>query len=312
MNSQHHHHEDHNQVLEVLSNLEKLWNTRAMVHNGDVNQKIAFDASKPDFKENLLPFCNHDSWKQADPALKAAVLSYGWIIYNQKTINIESKLITPVCDLLIEGAYPGSQSPIIQNVISQALVDEAFHTLLSVQGINIVYRERQIQRVSMPQFELINQLHRLLDNCQTSDEQKLIRLAVATASETLITDYLSDLANDREIQPLCYESVAAHAADEWSHASVFSYTMAEIYHSLSEKHQRFYLNALPAAIASFGDSEWDVWAQVLEQIGFPNYKQMLLESKEETDSGIEVDLKGVSKLLGSLGIDESEVNQIAA
>ena len=303
---------DHNQVIKVLNDLCLLWNKRAKVHQGDPSLETAFDPERDDFKEPLLPFHDHPDWKAADEELKKKVLSYGWIIYNEKTIQIENKLIAPVCDLIIDAEYPGTQNDTIQEAISQALVDEAFHTLMAVNGVNIIYRERDLKRVRLPKFQLINRLDKMLSDYSDKDEQKLVRLATACASETLITDYLSVLSKDAKLQPLCYQSVEAHAADEWSHASVFSYTMAEIFANLSEKHKNLYISILPKAVESFGDDELDVWEVVFTAINFPKYQNIISDCRAKAKQNIDIDIKGIKKLLSSIGIDESYVNRVAA
>ncbi|MFT5421274.1 MAG: hypothetical protein ACI9D5_002029 [Candidatus Endobugula sp.] len=305
------HQADNNQVMKVLNGLTNLWNKRAKVLDGDPSVELAFDPEKDDFKESLLPFHQHAAWLSADEDMKRKVLSYGWIIYNEKTIQIESKLIAPVCDLLIDAEYPGSRNDAIQNSISQALVDEGFHTLMAVKSINIVYRERGLKRIKLPKFQLIRQLDKMLLECQDNEERKLVRLAVACASETLITDYLGALSKDDRLQPLCYVTVEAHAADEWSHASVFSYTMAEIFQHLSPEHRSLYINTLPQAVQAFGDNELDVWESVLSAIDFPSYQQIITDSRDERSQGICVDVKGIAKLLSSLGIDDSKMELAA-
>lgn len=297
------HTQNDNKILNIINGLTNLWNNRAKVLEGDPSVDLTFEPEKADFKEELLPFCKHPIWQNAPIEIQQQVLSYGWIIYNEKTIQIESKLIAPVCDLLIDGEYPGSVKDEIQHAISQALVDEAFHTLMAVKGINIVYRERKLPRVKLPKFELIHCLERMLANCKNEFEQKLVRLAVACASETLITDYLGSLSQDPMLQPLCYKTVEAHAADEWSHASVFSYTMAEIFAQLSDEEKSLYLSVLPKAVQAFGDDELNVWEAVLAEINFPDFATMLADCRELQEQNIKVDIQGISKLLNSLGIE---------
>ena len=292
-----------NKILAIINGLTNLWNNRAKVLEGDPSVALIFEPDKSDFKEELLPFFKHPAWKKVSTSLRQKVLSYGWIIYNEKTIQIESKLIAPVCDLLIDGEYPGSVKDEIKHAISQALVDEAFHTLMAVKGINIVYRERNLTRIKLPKFELIHCLDRMLGECKNEFEQKLVRLAVACASETLITDYLGSLSQDPMLQPLCYKTVEAHAADEWSHASVFSYTMAEIFSHLSDDEKALYLNSLPKAVKAFGDDELMVWEAVLAELEFPDYEAMLSDCRQGHNQAVAVDIQGISKLLNSLGIE---------
>ncbi|MCE2595057.1 diiron oxygenase [Motilimonas cestriensis] len=299
-----HSHPD-NKILNIINGLTNLWNNRAKIHEGDPSLDLTFEPDKDDFKEELLPFYQHPVWIAADPALRQQVLSYGWIIYNEKTIQIESKLIAPVCDLIIDGEFPGSEQDEIKHAISQALVDEAFHTLMAVKSINIVYRERGLERIKLPKFELIHCLEEMLLGCHTEFERKLVRLAVACASETLITDYLGSLSKDDQLQPLCYKTVEAHAADEWSHASVFSYTMAEIFAKLSEHNKSLYLATLPKAVKAFGDDELNAWHTILATIQFPHFEVMLADCRERNNNAVEVDTQGIAKLLNSLGIEDT-------
>ena len=297
---------DHdNKILHIINGLTNLWNNRAKVLEGDPSVELTFEPEKEDFKEELLPFCQHQAWLNASDILRQKVMSYGWIIYNEKTIQIESKLIAPVCDLLIDGEYPGSAKDEIQHAISQALVDEAFHTLMAVKGINIVYRERDLLRIKLPKFELQHCLERMLLDCNSDSDRKLVRLAMACASETLITDYLGALSQEPQLQPLCYKTVEAHAADEWGHASVFSYTMAEIFPHFSDREKSLYLSVLPKAIQAFSNDELAVWNVVLQAIEFPDYEMMLSDCHRDSHKETTTDVQGVAKLLNSLGIEVS-------
>lgn len=69
-------------VALMLKKLSALWKNRAAVNNSHPEySELEFNASKKDFSESLLPFRQHDAWKEAPDEVKERCLSYAWGIY---------------------------------------------------------------------------------------------------------------------------------------------------------------------------------------------------------------------------------------
>ena len=81
---------------EVVRRLNAAWPRRATVcHAASVTAETTFDPLRPDYPPRLVPFYEHPAFASADPALKARVLTWGWIGYNQRTITAEDCVVNP-------------------------------------------------------------------------------------------------------------------------------------------------------------------------------------------------------------------------
>ena len=72
------------------------WYTRATVRR-PWNWEPALDPDTPDFLTGLLPFRDDPVFQGSSPRLQSACLSAAWLIYNHKTIAIETQVIVPAC-----------------------------------------------------------------------------------------------------------------------------------------------------------------------------------------------------------------------
>ena len=190
-------------VRDALKKLSLLWKSRAAV-NQDLPDYcgLAFDPARQDFTASLLPFRDHQAWVEAPQHLRDQCLSYAWGIYNLKTIYIECNVVTPACEDIIKTPPPSANRALLQDVMSQALLDEALHTRMSIMACNYIYEMRGLAPLDYADFNLVGWRNGVLAQCGAEWERRLARFAIACASETLITDYLKTMAEDRSIQPL--------------------------------------------------------------------------------------------------------------
>jgi hypothetical protein len=289
-------------VKETLKKLSLLWRDRAMVNKGPIDHtSIAFNPEKPDFAESLLPFSSHPRWLDADPELKKTVLSYAWAIYNLKTVYIECDVVTPACEDLIKSPVGSANARYeLQQVMTEALLDEALHTKMSVSACNYIYAHRKLKPVDCANFNLVTWRSRLLDQCSSEWERRLTRFAIACASETLITDYLKTLSDDASIQPLCREVTRSHAIDEWGHSSVFSVAADHIVGSLSQTERYYFAGVVPQTVEMFADTEMGAWSAVFAHIEFPHREEIIHDSKKIGQ--VKVYQDSVMTLLDRLGL----------
>ena len=182
-------------VRNMLQKLSVLWKNRAAVNQElpDYNN-LAFDPNKADFSECLLPFREHQAWLEAPEELKSQCLSYAWGIYNLKTIYVECNVVTPSCEDIIKTPPPSANRNLLQDVMSQALLDEALHTRMSIMACNYIYSMRGLTPLDFTNFNLVQWRNDILSQCSSESERRLTRFAIACASETLITDYLKTMA----------------------------------------------------------------------------------------------------------------------
>lgn len=295
--------ENDNGVRSMLEKLSSLWSVRAAVNNKlTPYSELLFEQDKLDFSESLVPFRNHPTWQAASAEMKSRCLSYGWIIYNLKTIYIECDIVTPACEDIIKRPPVESRNrEILQRVMSEALLDEALHTKMSITACNYIYRNRQLPCLDFSNFNLIQWRNHILSTCTAEWQRRLTRFGIACASETLITDYLNILSKDDSIQRVCHEVTRTHAMDEWSHSSVFSFVACDIVHTLSASERAYLQAVITKTVEMFADNELGAWTHALSLAGFDNHEAMLLECSKA--SQVEVYTESVFGLLARIGLD---------
>lgn len=282
---------DSENVALMLKRLSALWKNRAAVNKPQLEYSdLEFDHTKKDFSESLLPFRQHDAWKEAPEDVKDRCLSYAWGIYNLKTIYIECDIVTPACEDIIK--CPPVNSPNradLQDVMSEALLDEALHTRMSVMACNYIYDRRKLEPLNYTDFNLINWRREMLAGCSAEWQRRLTRFAVACASETLITDYLKVMAEDRSIQRICHEVTRVHAEDEWSHSSVFSYVAYDIVRDLGSGERKYLRDTMLKTADLFADNELGAWDTVFRLSGMPYAREIISETERCNEINIYLD-----------------------
>ncbi len=153
------HGEDHDQQhdSERLEKLALTWPARAGVRKSDLDPGVAYDDAKPDFLTELLPFHDHPIFLRAPEPYRQAVLSCGWLAYNEKTVAIESKIVSPACMHLIDGDVDGFPRHRYCEAVSQALIDESYHILLVLQANGVTRQRRRLTRAAHPLLRACHQ-----------------------------------------------------------------------------------------------------------------------------------------------------------
>lgn len=303
---------DISQCRLLLSKMSKNWHQRAQV--GQVRQKVAkleqpewsFDELKEDFRTDLLAFKDHPHFQQASPTMKKKILSCGWLAYNEKTVEIESKIITPTCQQIIGGEIPGVNDGISQQIASDTMVDEAYHIQLVVSACRITREKRHLQKLKLPNFALSTKMH--LEQSYHSElwQKILIQLATSIVSEIFISDYLDLLAKDNSIQPLNQITVATHRCDEMAHGSIFKSLTKCIYSQLTQKQKEFFIKVLPKPVRWFANTELSVWKSMLQQIGFAHTESMIEDCAVSNEVNLErIDYTDLISLAEEVGILDS-------
>lgn len=285
----------------AISKLSRHWKSTAVVNNGgDPTAHIPLQWDLPDFMEELLPFFGSQEWSQADQEMKKKALSYAWVLYNHKTIYVESDLILPVCEDIIKGCYELDHPELLQEIVAQAMVDEAVHTQMSVNAANAILQYRALSFPRYQGFFLTQRREQLLAKVNSLRDKRLVALGIACASETLVTDYLDKIAKAETIQPLCKEVTAAHANDELAHSSVFTIVLENVIAHLTQHERDLVTRSIHEAVAMFANKELGVWRCVLAQLDFPAFQSMLASADSEPD--ISVYTAGVERLLQRTGL----------
>ena len=295
---------DHQHDTERLDKLALSWPARAGVCRADLDPGVAYDDAKPDFLAELLPFHDHPIFLRAPEPYRQAVLSCGWLAYNEKTVAIESKIVSPACMHLIDGEVAGFPRHRYTEAVSQALVDESYHILLVLQANGVTRRHRGLTELHIPSFELVTNMRRHQEQFPERWRKILIQLATAVVSEVLVSDYLRLLSGAYDIQPLNRITTEIHRRDESAHNGLFKSLGAIIYHGLSRREKEFFVRALLEPSIWFASPELDVWESLLLQIGFPGAERMIRDCRAQRrvrDSRL--DLSTLETLLADLGVE---------
>ncbi len=252
----------------LLQKMGSNWSQRAKVKKDLPNLADLLDSTKPDFRRDLLPFKDHPDFQEASAEMQSKILSCGWLIYNHKTTAIELKIVNPICEQIIDLMLPGVDNAVIQEIVTETLVDESYHVQLVNKACMITRQQRELEFLRSPQFNLVLNLRREQERYQENWQKQLIGLATAVVSEVFISDYLKMLAYDTTIQPLNRMIVDTHRMDEQAHSCIFKNLIKCIYSELTLTQREFFFRVLPLPIKWFADKELEVWKAMLEQIGF--------------------------------------------
>jgi hypothetical protein len=256
------------QVRALLQRLANTWGRRARVKQPELEGETLFDASKDDFIPALLPFQDHPAFLAAPNDMRTQILSCGWLAYNEKTVDIEAKIVAPACHHIIAGDVPGLRDGVSKQIAGQTLVDEAYHELLVLHACQVTRARRGLGALTLPESQLIVKMRQEQAQCSAPWQQILVHLATAIVSEVFISDYLRLLSQAMTIQPFNRLTVEAHRRDELAHGSIFKGLTKCLYGSLNQHERAFFIEVLPKPVHWFANSELEVWQAMLQQIGF--------------------------------------------
>lgn len=289
-----------------IERLTDSWPSRANVRKTLPDITLDYDPRKPDYLAELLPFYDHPIYQEAAEEHKQAVLSCGWIAYNEKTVAIESKIVSPACMNLIDGEVSGFPHHRHRAAVAQALTDEAFHILLVVQATGVTRQRRKLSELVLPSFELVESMQLHQDMHPEGWKKILIQLATAVVSEVMVSEYLSRLSNAFDIQPLNRITTEIHRRDESAHNGLFKSLGAVIYHGLNAREREFFVGALSQPSMWFASPELNVWESMLKQIGFPNAERMIDDCRAQRRSrDIHLNLSTLETLFADLGVEST-------
>lgn len=294
------HHED-SKSRELLGRIANGWGARAQVKRSEL--PLDYDPSRPDFIERLLPFVDHPSYQRLDQEQKSKILSCGWLAYNEKTVAIETAIVTPACMDILEERIPGLRDETTKQVICETLVDEAYHLLL-VKNANRVTRScRNLEAVNIPMFNLVKYMEMEKAKHAEGWKKMLVQLATTVVSEIFVSDYLDLLSDDHQIQPLNRETVAAHRHDELAHSKIFKSITECFYPALTSQQKAFFADVLPKPVLWFADLELDLWHGILAQLGIPKADEIIADSWELNKAAVErLNYSGVVRLAEDIGL----------
>jgi alpha-N-dichloroacetyl-p-aminophenylserinol N-oxygenase len=291
------------QARALLQRFAKSWGRRARVKQPELEGEKLFDDRKADFIPELLPFREHPAFLAAPDGMRQQILSCGWLAYNEKTVDIESKIIAPACHHIISGDVPGLQDSVSRQIAGQTLVDEVYHELLVLNACLVTRARRGLEAVTVPESQLIVQMRQAQAQCSAPWQRVLVQLATAIVSEVFISDYLKVLSTEMTIQPFNRLTVDAHRRDELAHGSIFKGLAQCLYGSLKAHECAFFAEVLPKPVHWFANSELDVWQAMLRQIGFRAADTVIRDCRSANEENLaRIDYSDLIALAAELGL----------
>lgn len=285
----------------ILRASEKNWYKRAQIIKAIPVNNILINQDRPDFLLDLLPFNNHPLWKAVADITKKIVMSYGWVMYNLKTIRIETNIVTPFCNNIINGNFEALGSRDFKRIVSQTLVDEGYHTLLSVDGCRVIIENRNLDPINLPLFNFERNLSQRVSSCKNNTEKELVLLGNVVTSEVLISDYLATISTSEIIQPFCKAITMTHWKDEAAHSNIFKLIAEDVFNILDKQERDFLLTIIVDSAEWFRDRELECWKEILLFSDCPRAEDIIEDTREiQEDGRHQLIVKQVEKLITHL------------
>lgn len=295
----------------VIQGLAKNWSKRCTIRS----QKYPFHADEnydpeiPDYPSQMVPFWDHPRFVSVPEEKKQALLTWAWIVYNERTIAAEEYVANPAFGLIMHDRFPGCDTIHYKNSIQQSLIDEHFHTFMHINAIHRTKKTRGI--TSSPVFPYSITYRRLLEaQSKATDpwEKDLLTLTFAIVSEISINAYLDLIADNRDIQPTHSLIAKLHAHDENAHAYLLQEAGKSLYLEMDEKQRRCFLKALPVGLEAFLAHDYSAWEVILDFLEIENAREILADSRNvSTNKTLSRDYSGLKKMAQELDVmDELE------
>jgi hypothetical protein len=295
---------------ETLRRLARSWPTRATIRTNfePLSDPSGYDLGRPDYPPGLLPFADHPTFLRAPEEQRQQVLTFAWLMYNERVIEAEECIVNPALALIVRGDIPAPGGFVLRAAVQQAHIDEAWHSYMHMLAME---KTRSLRRVRDEPDHTVGVTHRGLLGALAANPpgwpQHLLRLAWATVSEATINAYLYLVAQNKAIQP--HHSLVArlHARDEAAHSSVMIEACKNIYHSLDRERRQSFAASLPLAFDAFADHDFVVWRNILDRVGVRGSREIVEDSSQLAEQRRLVrDDSGMRRLVRALEIDELE------
>ncbi|MBP2857291.1 diiron oxygenase [Dickeya oryzae] len=259
------------QILERQNRYIDSWaKTAAVTEHQEILNTLSgmhYDPTYDDFVKEYLPFYTAESWAELTDEQHKQLLSFGWFMYNLKTIIIEQSALTEYCKTVLSGCSSFAFTRYFIHRLSQVQVDETYHTLMSYKGIDLCERLRTHGLSIFPDTDLAN----YINSCQllTAADRELAWLALTTVCEATISKYLSVLPGVSNVQPAFRFIADMHRQDEASHSSLFMDLIAVAYTELDEYTREKFTTFLKKSITVLTSVDRKTWSHLYSLVGIP-------------------------------------------
>lgn len=293
--------------MELISRLMKNWPKRASVRGcyfDEFKNNEGYDPSLPDYPIELVPFWRHPDFERIDSELKFKILTWGWMVYNTRTIHAEEKIVNPSFDLILQDTFDGTNSFEMKSVVHQSLIDERFHSYMHYNAMFMTKGVRNVgEEIEIPDSITYRLL--LLHQNEEPEEwkRKLMVLACGIVSETSINAYLSLLSKSKGVQPKHALVSKLHDIDEYAHSSLLVEIAKSVFLFFGQRERAFFVKYLPKAMDAFCAQDYSAWRKVLTYFHIPNSDKIIADCEQElTHSKLVNDYSGLKKIAEELNI----------
>lgn len=291
----------------VIIRLAENWRRRASVKGKELDLDALYEPDRPDYPESIVPFHDHPTYEELSSGQRAELFAWAMVAFNRDTMDIEQRVANPGFMLLLNGEFPGVSGYAVQAALTQAMVDEQYHTLMHLNSSAVIRRARgwSLPAAALPMSSKAIRHQELCDQTPDRLERNLITLAFATVAEVSISALLDLVADDTEIQPVHSTTAKLHNRDEYCHASISAETAKMVYHHLPEKQQCFFVTALAEGMVAFAANDFGAWRQIMDLVGIRDGQRMIDDCQADVGRARMLnDYSGLQRLCQQLEVDE--------
>ncbi len=291
----------------VVSRLAGNWSNRATVKKPEPDLDDLFDHSKHDYPEDLIPFAEHDVYVGLPETTKDRIRAWGWIAFNKNVMDVEQHVVNPGFSLLAQDAFDTGMGDVLAVAVTQAMVDEQYHTLMHLNASALTRRQRgwAMPERALPFSATVRRRAAAQLEADNPTEAALSALAYMTVAEISITSYLDLIEDNESIQPVNRATVKLHNRDEYCHASIADEMAVIVFEKLKSTERRFFLDGLAAGMNAFSATDFSTWEAILECEGVAGKDRMLDDTRNDhTRRQLVQDYTGIRSLCRKLDVED--------
>lgn len=289
----------------VIGRLAANWTRRASVKKAEPDLDDLFEEGRPDYPEHLLPFRDHPTYLALDDTVLRRLLAWAWVAFNKNVMDNEQRVVNPGFALIASGTFRAGFDESVAQAVTQAMVDEQYHTLMHLNAIAVTRRRRgwRMPESALPLAKKARRHEERLARADLRWQRDLVTLAFTTVSEMSINAYLDLMAQDDDVQPINRVTAELHNRDEYCHSSISKDIAATVYRSLGPEHREFFVEALGDGLAAFGANDFTTWRRIIELLGIEGGEAMMRDVENEPGRALLVqDYSGLHQLCAEIGV----------
>lgn len=293
---------------EVIRKMAASWPKRATLRSElySFEGNSAHDPARPDYPIELVPFREHPRFLAATPEQQRDVLTWAWIVYNDRTIAVEEYVANPAFTLIMHDTFPGATDIHLKKSIQQCLIDEHFHTFMHMAANHETRQLRGLTgELNAPPPITQRRLEENLAEAKEPWERALLSLGFGVVAEISVKHLLNLLATNEVIQPAHKLLPALHNRDEYAHGELLTEVTKVLWCHMNEKQKRFFIQVLPKAVDAFIAQDFSAWRAIVDKVKIEGADEIIGDVERDASKGRMLrDVSGVERMARDIGILE--------